>query len=60
MVNVKLSEIPSHEEWIVEQIDKETCLTHCLGKIFVRPTLHLNNIQLEWIWDLCNYGPAQY
>lgn len=57
---IKLATIPSKEEWIVEQIDKVTGLIHCLGKIFVRPTLHLNNIQLEWIYDLCNYGPAQY
>lgn len=57
---LKLADIPSKEEWIVEQIDKETGLTQCIGKIFVRPTLHLNNIQLEWIHDLCNYGPAQY
>ena len=57
---IKLSEISLKDEWIVEQINKETGVTHCLGKIFVPPTLHLNNQQLEWIHDLCNYGPADY
>lgn len=57
---IKIATIPSKDEWIVEQINKETGLTHCLGKIFVSPTLHLNNQQLEWIFDLCNYGPAGY
>lgn len=57
---IKLANILSKDEWIIEQIDKETRLTYCLGKIFVPPTLHLNNEQLEWIFDLCNYGPAQY
>lgn len=59
MNNLKLSEIPSKEEWIVEQINQEN-KTYCLGKIFVPPTIHLNTQQLEWIWDLCNYGPADY
>ena len=33
---IKIADIPSNEEWIVEQINKETGLTHCLGKIFVK------------------------
>lgn len=58
--NIKISEILSKDEWIVEQINKETCLTQCIGKIFVQSTLHLNNQQLECIFDFCNYGPAGY
>lgn len=56
---MKITDIKPEDEWIVEQIQNDGKLK-ILGKIFVRPTLHLNNQQLEIIWDLCNYGPAQY
>ncbi len=47
------------DDWIIEQYTKDGKII-TLGKIIVPYTIHLNNQQLEIIWDLCNYGPAGY
>lgn len=49
------------DEWIVEQINHETKLMNCIGKIiFPQKFNKLTDTILDDIWDLCNYEPAQY
>ena len=51
-------------EWIVEQFRKTTdgrIITTVIGKIlFPNIKDSLTNDELEDIWDICNYGPANY
>lgn len=58
-------DLTKYQEWIVEimtvdSTNKERKCFAVLGKIFVQHTLHLNNQQLEAVYDLCNYGPANH
>lgn len=58
-------DLTKYQEWIIELMtvdstDKSRRCFATLGKIFVPQTLQLNNQQLEAVYDLCNYGPANY
>lgn len=53
--------IENGTEFIVEKVvksDSRVC-TKCIGKAFVPNTIHINNEQLEDIWDLANFEMSQ-